>query len=353
MIIVKIGLWFANLIYKIIKYFYPQRNIVVLLSRQADTPTIDMKLIMDSLKENDIPFEYEFKHNYKNVFSLFRQMKLCSEAKVLVIDGYVIPVSILKHRENLKVIQTWHASGAIKKFGYQTLDMKDGNSSKLARVMHMHENYDYILAASKATAKLFSQAFNYSLDYFVNIGLPRLDILKGIKDETIIDFYQLSNNKKIVLYAPTFRKGKTNESVLSLVNNFDYDKYQLIIKLHPLDITFFNDDRVILDKNYDLVELINLCDIFISDYSAGIIDAAQANKKIVIYSTDYLQYQKSCGLNIDVKKYFSFADNSIELLTQLEKAKDYSEFKNEYLEVSGSQLTQLLELIKSLLEEYE
>ena len=48
-------------------------------------------------------------------------MYYLATSKVCVLDGYCIPASILKHKKKLKIIQIWHASGAIKKFGYQIL----------------------------------------------------------------------------------------------------------------------------------------------------------------------------------------------------------------------------------------
>ena len=42
-------------------------------------------------------------------------------AEVCIVDGYCIPVSVLHHRKELRVVQVWHALGAIKKFGRQAL----------------------------------------------------------------------------------------------------------------------------------------------------------------------------------------------------------------------------------------
>ena len=35
-------------------------------------------------------------------------------SRACIVDTYIIPVSILKHRDELIIIQIWHALGAIK-----------------------------------------------------------------------------------------------------------------------------------------------------------------------------------------------------------------------------------------------
>ena len=62
-----------------------------------------------------------------------------------IIDGYCIPVSVLHHRKELRVVQVWHALGAIKKFGRQALSVPGGRDKELAERMGMHKHYDAVL----------------------------------------------------------------------------------------------------------------------------------------------------------------------------------------------------------------
>ena len=128
----------------------------------------------------------------------------------------------------------WHALGAIKKFGYQSIGNISGRNVNTAKLLNMHENYNYIISGSKEMTKYFAKAFNYKEDVFLNYGLPRIDFLldneKKLKNK-IFKKYPDLKNKSNVLYAPTFRttgEDKTDE----IIKNINCDKFNLIrIKL--------------------------------------------------------------------------------------------------------------------------
>ena len=91
---------------------------------------------------------------------MFKQMYHIATSKIVVLDGYCILISILKHKKDLKVIQLWHALGSLKKFGYSSLDKRDGRGKKIADLMNMHKNYSYILTSSEVSRPFFREAFN-------------------------------------------------------------------------------------------------------------------------------------------------------------------------------------------------
>ena len=66
----------------------------------------------------------------------------------------------------------------MKKFGYSILDKPEGSPSKLAKLMKMHANYDYILAAGEGYKEHLAEGFNYPLDKIVTLPLPRMELLK-------------------------------------------------------------------------------------------------------------------------------------------------------------------------------
>ena len=78
---------------------------------------------------------------------------------MIIVDGYNIPVSVLKHKKNTTVIQMWHALAAIKKFGYQSIGYKDGVNKTIAKILKMHANYDYVISGSEAMKPYFAEAF--------------------------------------------------------------------------------------------------------------------------------------------------------------------------------------------------
>lgn len=327
------------IIYFFIKIIFRQKKQVFFLSRQFDYLPLNYKKIIDELKNENIEYKYICKKvdngindsirthgNYSNshsffkkiirninsvltyYFSLFKQMKLISQSKIIIIDGYNLPVSLLKHKKNTKVIQMWHALGAVKKFGYQSIGKKDGISPKIAKILNMHANYDYILSGSDLMNKYFSEAFNTDITKVLAIGTPTVDYLKEKNtkiSKDILKKYPEMKKKINVLYSPTFRNDKTN-NLQELIDNFNFSMCNLIITSHPKVDSVFMDDRVIYinREEFDTFDIMKKCDYVITDYSALMIDSAIINKKILLYVYDYEKYKKENGLNIELLKDF-------------------------------------------------
>ena len=91
-------------------------------------------------------------------------MYYIATSKVVITDGYNVLISCLKHKKHTCIIQMWHALAAIKKFGYQSIGLKDGMNPKTAKILNMHANYDYVLSGSDAMNKPFSEAFNTDIE---------------------------------------------------------------------------------------------------------------------------------------------------------------------------------------------
>ncbi|MBE6160157.1 MAG: CDP-glycerol glycerophosphotransferase family protein [Lactobacillales bacterium] len=309
MFIYKIYTLGLNFIYMFIKIFKTNNKKIFFLSRQSNEMSLDYRMLVNYINKNYPEYKIvvmtnmigkKLKDKIKYIRIMIVQMYHLATSKTCVIDGYNITVSVLKHKKKLKIIQIWHSLGAIKKFGYQTLDKENGNSSKMAKVMKMHKNYDLIVTGSNAMIPYFSKAFNNPEEKFINCGLPRIDYL--IKEsennkKMILKKYKELKNKKIILYVPTFRKGK-NYYIENLINAVDNDKYELIIKGHPL--------KKIKNQKYSddftSLELLSIADYVITDYSAISIEAAVLNKPIYFYLYDLEEYNKSVGINIDLEK---------------------------------------------------
>ena len=157
-IIVKCGIGFLNVIFFFMKCL-PVQNKITYISRQMDTTPVDFEMV----KEQMIQDHPEYKHvilakmihhglfsKIGYIFHMFRQMYHIATSKAVILDTYCIPISILKQRDSLVVIQMWHALGAFKKFGYSILDKQEGSSSKMAKLMSMHRHYTYVLTSSVA-----------------------------------------------------------------------------------------------------------------------------------------------------------------------------------------------------------
>lgn len=163
--IMKFGM---NFIYFFIKLFPIQKNKITMLSRQSDKINIDFEMLLDEIQQKypnirvvvlckKIPNEFIKKIKY--CFYIIKCLYHIATSKVCIIDGYVIPISSLKHKKGLIIVQIWHAMGAIKKFGKQVLDKKEGSSSLIAKIMGMHENYTFITCTSNITKQFYAEGF--------------------------------------------------------------------------------------------------------------------------------------------------------------------------------------------------
>ena len=293
------------------------------------------------------------------------------KSDVVVLDTYNIPVSMLPRIGRTKVIQMWHALSAVKKFGWQTVGSEDGTSERTATLMRMHKGYDYVLAPSDATADIFAEAFRTDRSKIVKLGLPRIDYINSAvrgdaRFKTFGAIYALypelakSDDKKIVLYVPTFRRDGMPD-IKGLASALDPEKYVLIVSLHPLyrsEEELPQADNIIYEENISSFDLLGVADIIISDYSSMVVESTLADKPLFLYTYDIDQYRETTGLNMDfdaeaIGKYvFRDAESLAKALGEPYDMEALRAFRDKYIEVDTENCTgQFADFIQSLLPE--
>lgn len=360
-----------RIIYFFIKLFTTPKDKVVMLSRQSNEINIDFIMLQDEIKKQSpnteikimckkIPKKFSKKIEY--YFYMIKTMHHLATSKVCIVDGYVIPVSILKHKKDLVVVQIWHALGAIKKFGKQVIDKKEGSNSVVANIMDMHKNYTFVTCASKATREFYAEAFGVEKEKIFVLGMPRIDYLLDKENKIsekigeLLKEYPKLKEKRNILYVPTFRKGKSTP-VNEIIKKVDNAKYNLIIRLHPLEKTNVDKDYIV-DSKYSTFDLLKIADYVITDYSAIAFETAVIDKPIFFYLYDLDEYENNRGLNINLKKEMkSVTFNNInDIISVIEKDKypyeEYQKFKDKYIETKDTNNSKrIIEKIKCTLEE--
>lgn len=346
---------------------------VAIISRESNEKTLDVSLLEEELRRRGVRVkvlsklltkERSVRNAVGYIGHVLRQEAEILRSDVVVLDTYCIPASLLPHRRSTKVVQIWHALGAVKKFGWQTVGRTDGTSERTARLMRMHHGYDYVISPSNVTADYYAEAFRVPRDKIVKLGLPRIDYIKKVtheeaettKDRIVTRYPELkSEGKKTVLYAPTFRRGQMPD-VARLAEALDSKKYNLLVKLHPLyggGSRVFR-DHIIYDEDFSVYELLAVADAVISDYSALVIEATLAEKPLYLYTYDEEEYRKNTGLNMvfeeeTIGKY-AFR-NATELAASLKEPYDHQalrEFRQKYIEVDGDCTQVLADFIEGL-----
>lgn len=339
--ILKVIIYCLNIIYI---FFKPLKvkNKVVMISRQSNKVNDDFKLLGSALEERGFEVVYLCKTLDGGVNSsfvtkisyglhMFTQMYHLATSKVCILDSYSPVVSILKHKKTLKIVQIWHSIGKLKKFGKQILDMQEGSSSAIADVMRMHKNYDVFYCAGEAYADVLSEGFGVEKQKCRIFTLPRVDLLKdecyinSTKKEIYKKYPQLKEKKNIV-YAPTFRRDETQfgAHLNDLINEFDFEKYNLIVKLHPLSKVDVDDSRVVFDKEFSTFQMLTCTDKLISDYSCIIYEAGIKGIPLYFYDFDIDLYKNARGLVIDYSLLPGYKEeNAKRLVESFEKNYDY------------------------------
>jgi len=313
--------WVAQACYAAMKALLPVRNKVALLSRQADTPSRDFTMLVRELNAQDPELEIVVRCKFMRsswvsrvayVGEILVQMYHLATSRACVVDGYVIPVSLLDHRPQLTVVQMWHALGAIKKFGYQSLDRPSGRPSDLAQSMRMHRNYDIVLCGGPASVDVFAEAFGVDSSRVKPLGLPRVDhLLEHAHDATVVPAprgvaelrkrYPLlaDSARRTVLYAPTFRRNHPDH-YREVIERFSDERYTVIVKPHPLVTADVAGDNVVNACGVNILDLLPLSDVVITDYSAVAFEACVLDKPLFFYVFDIDDYSNEHGLNIDL-----------------------------------------------------
>lgn len=340
---IRIGKLLLSVVYMIMKIFPCQKNKVLFLSRQSNQLTLDFRMLKEEMERHNNQIKIVSICNrlddkkegmLRFGWNMVRSMYHLATSKVCVLDAYWPAVSLLKHKKELTVIQMWHALGKIKQSGYQTIGRESGRSQKISELLCMHRNYDYIIAGGSAWNPYYVASFDTTEDKLVNIGLPRIDYLINVADENkrkVLQMYPELNDKQVILYAPTFRRG-IELNWEELVNYIDFEKYVLIIKGHPNQKIESSNNNVLTCPEFSAVDLLSTCDYLITDYSAIAVEGAILNKKTYYYLFDYEEYTTKNGLNVDPFNSMpgcAFKD-ARELIKDLEAGNYKQDVLNEY-----------------------
>lgn len=211
-------------------------------------------------------------------------------------------------REGQIEIQTMHGT-PLKTLGidvpgdFKTKKEEDDFLKKCSR-------WDYLTVQSDYVSDISSKCFAFNKK-FLNYGYPRTDLLYSDNNEEDIKKLKskldLPLDKKIILYAPTWREMNNFELMLDLdsLKKSLSDEYILILRLHHLSFKnwSFTPDEFVYDlSRYDSIEeLYLISDILVTDYSSVMFDYANLDRPIILFTYDLKEYhEKLRGFYMDI-----------------------------------------------------
>ncbi|WP_242940421.1 CDP-glycerol glycerophosphotransferase family protein [Anaeromicropila populeti] len=300
-------------------------------------------------------------------------------AKIWVSDSR-FPTFIVK-RKGVTYIQTWHGT-PLKKLA---LDMEsihmDGEKSiedyKKAFVSNT-STWDYLISQNSFSTETFRRCFSFHKN-MLEVGYPRNDSL--IRDNSAAkikewkDLLGLPADKKILLYAPTWRDNEYyGENLYKFYSNIDYDRmrkelggeYIMIVKYHYLvkdhiDWSCYADFIYKFDSAMDITSLYLVSDCLITDYSSVMFDYSILKRPMFFYAYDLENYKNNLrGFYFDFMKEVPgpVSRTTEELIYQI-KNYEFSQYTEKY-EIflkkfnsydDGKASERVVELLKNIMED--
>ena len=218
-------------------------------------------------------------------------------------------------------MQTWHGGGALKKVEKDAEEQLSDVYIEWAK--KDSSATDLFIAEGGFYSESYRNAFWYN-GVIAEIGLPRYELILEKCHDVVLrkkvhDYFGIGIEQKVVLYAPTFRKGYGFESYnidhLRLIKTCEKKfggEFVSFVHLHPNVANKFEeleyDNKKIFNATYypDMQELIAVADVMISDYSSAIVDFSLSRKPAFRYATDAFSYQNERGGYFDMRTGYPF-----------------------------------------------
>lgn len=213
----------------------------------------------------------------------------------------------VKKKKSQYYIQTWHSSVGLKMAEKEIEDKLSPAYVKAAK--RDGKIADIMISDGPYRTNRYYKWYWYEGEVLEG-GLPRFDILVNPREEVRQKMYKslkIPQNKKIVLYAPTFRSTTRNSENPTEVYQFDYEacrkhleevfggEYVFLLRLHPNvqkdSEAFSYSDTVINVSSYgDMQELLAFSDVLITDYSSCMFEAMYVHHKVFLFAKDFEEY---------------------------------------------------------------
>ncbi len=293
----------------------PARRKIVMISREHPTVPDDFRDIAAAVRRVDssiqivtlvkmVPPGILGKLGY--AAHMVAQLYHLATARALIVDTYAIVASVPRHKKDLTVIQIWHALGAFKKFGLSILGRPEGRDARLGAAMRMHEGYDIVLASAEDCRPAYAEAFGTAIDKVRVAPLPRVDRLRDPAarrrtQERILERHPHLQDGPVAVFAPTFRlDGSVSVDAATLTAALAMIGVHTVVKLHPLMQGRFG-TTVDTAEGFSTQEMLTVADLFITDYSSTLYEAALAGVPSYFLAPDLDDYLDSRDFYLDYR----------------------------------------------------
>ncbi len=277
----------------------------------------------------------------------FRWIYLMNRSKYWITNSR-LPLWIPKPKNTI-YIQTWHGT-PLKKLAadMDEVYMPGINAQKYKKdFLNEAKKWDYLISPNEYSTTIFRRAFNFN-NKIIELGYPRNDYLINCNcSEEMAKIKRkinLPSDKKIILYAPTWRdnqfygRGRYKFDIqmdLKTLKEELSDEYIILVRFHyliaeNLDLSKYKGFVYDLSDHEDIRELYLIADLLITDYSSVFFDFAILKKPIIFYVYDIEEYRdKLRGFYFDLEAQAPgpLVKTTEELIGEIAKLKDDMSFK--------------------------
>lgn len=332
------------LLYYYYRFFPMQKKVVASTMRGrrfGDNPGFILECLKEKGRNIDLvwlkadEYDYDVPDGIRTISykqNIRQKIYECATAKVWIYS-HRMPIYVRK-RPNQIFIETWHGGLGVKKIEGDVLSvMKKKRSVK--EIKNTSKMADVFISNSKHLDDIYRRAFGYKGPIY-KCGYPKNDVFFKENTEVIQNVKKQFDieDSKILLYAPTFRDSfeltnKVDESVydvdfIRLKNALECrfgGKWTILVRWHPIMRIYMEQKKIITPNIVDVTsypemqDLILATDVFLSDYSSGIFDAALRKIPCFTFATDFDEYKKDRGVYYEMEELpFPYAKNNEELM---------------------------------------
>ncbi len=243
-------------------------------------------------------------------YGSYDYMKKLAEAKYWVVNS-TLPVYITPGSEHV-LVQTWHGT-PLKRLGCD-IKKQGNNGQKLSEIYNQYRTQGEIITFFPSPSEFYTEkigsAYDQGKEKFIECGYPRNDFLFSYTEDDVKRIKEqlgIPENKKVILYAPTFRDNMHERG-----RGFHYDigidfdmlkrefseDYVILFRAHYFIIDKFNFDKYDgfiynVSAHDDINELYIISDMLLTDYSSVFFDYANLKRPVMFFMYDFEEYKNN------------------------------------------------------------
>ena len=279
--------------------------------------------------------------------------KTYAKAKYWIVNSLVHESIVPKKKQVF--VQCWHGTPLKKlrcdiEFDSLLNDVKDIRKRNDIDA----RRFDYFISPSKFCTEKFTSSFNLKKlkkeNIMIEEGYPRNDFLFSYTEEDVKKLKKelnLPNDKKVILYAPTFRDNQHKSGVgytyelgidLDKLQEKISDKYIILFRTHyfvanSIDLEKYKGFIYDVSKYDDISRLYVISDLLITDYSSVFFDFANLKRPMLFYMYDFDEYKNQLrDFYIDIEELPGpIIDKEEDLINEINNIKNYEKtYKDKY-----------------------